>query len=190
MNLTRVRPPARTLLLASAVAAVMLIAGCGSPGTSSEGEDRSGTDAGAHIDPLDPAHLDASATATTAMQVILSWQPAVDGSKSDALARARPWLGGDLADAVDETTGPAPTLRPDREWAAWKQAGDALTASCTEAESTPAAPEGMRTLVIDVDCRQTVLHASGSSTTLPTQTWRTTVTHTDDGWRLTGFRYQ
>jgi len=48
----------------------------------------------------------------------------------------------------------------------------------------------MRTLVIDVTCTQSVLHASGQSTRLTPQTWRTTVTRTDDGWRLTDYRYQ
>ncbi|WP_430953211.1 hypothetical protein [Rhodococcus sp. 24CO] len=177
------------LLIAGLLTSTALLAGCSSSGDDSAGE-HGGSDDHVHIDPYDPAKLDATDTATTAMQVILSWQPAVDESKSDALRRARPWLGGDLATTVDNDNGGATGIRPDRDWAAWKESGDALTASCSKAESTPASPEGMRTVVIDVSCRQTVLHAAGSSTNLAAQTWRTTVTRIDDGWRLTDFRYQ
>ncbi|MFD4184050.1 hypothetical protein [Rhodococcus sp. NPDC058514] len=38
-------------------------------------------------------------------------------------------------------------------------------------------------------CTQTALHAAGSSTRLSPETWRTTVTRTDDGWRMTDYRY-
>ncbi|WP_245814079.1 hypothetical protein [Rhodococcus marinonascens] len=177
-----------TRLLISGVLSVgVVLAGCSSPETGSE---HVGSDDHVRIDPLDPTQLGAEDTATTAMGAILSWQPAVDESKSDALRRARPWLGGDLAVAVDQATGPAPTLRPDQEWLAWRESGAAVSASCTRADSTPAAPEGMRTVVIDVTCTQTVLHAAGSSTPRAPETWRTTATRTDDGWRLTGFRYQ
>lgn len=183
-------PLPKKFLIGAVIATTAVLAGCGaSSGDGGSGE-HGGSDDHVHIDPYDPAHLDDVGTATTAMQVILSWQPAVDESKSDALRRARPWLGGDLAAIVDNDNGAATGIRPDREWAAWKESGDALTASCTKAESTPAAPEGMRTVVIDVSCRQTVLHAAGSSTNLAAQTWRTTITRTDDGWRLTDYRYQ
>lgn len=180
----------KKVVIAGLLAATAVLAGCGSSnGNGGDGE-HGGSDDHAHIDPYDPAHLDEVGTATTAMEAILSWQPAVDESKSDALRRARPWLAGDLAATVDNDNGGATGIRPDRDWSAWKESGDALTASCTKAESTPAAPEGMRTVVIDVSCRQTVLHAAGSSTNLAAQTWRTTITRTDDGWRLTDFRYQ
>jgi len=36
------------------------------------------------------------------MQMILSWQPAVDESKTDALIRATPWLGGDLRAVAED----------------------------------------------------------------------------------------
>ncbi len=98
----------RKLLIAGAVSATLMLAGCGS---SSDEDEPMGSDDHAHIDPLDPAHLDADGTAATAMQAILSWQPAVDGSKSDALRRARPWLGGDLAATVDNDSGAATGLR-------------------------------------------------------------------------------
>lgn len=188
MNARSIRT-SKKLLIAGLAVTTAVLAGCGSSGGDGDSE-RIGSDDHAHIDPYDPTHLDEVGTATTAMQVILSWQPAVDESKSDALRRARPWLGGNLLATVDNDNGGVTGVRPDRDWAAWKESGDALTASCTKAESTPAAPEGMRTVVIDVSCRQTVLHAAGSSTNLAGQTWRTTVTRTENGWRLTDFRYQ
>lgn len=177
----------RTLAAAGALV-VVVPAGCGSSGDDAHVPE--GSDAHAHIDPLSPETLDADAAAITAMQTILSWQPAVDTGKADALARARPWFGGALLHTVDQDPAAASGVRPDREWIAWDESGDALTASCVRADSTPAAPEGMRTLVIDVTCTQTVLHASGSSTRRPPETWRTVVTHTDGGWRLTDYRYQ
>lgn len=176
--------------VAGLLSASFVLAGCGSSGDSSDDHASTGSDDHTAINPANPAELDADATATTAMQAILSWQPAVDTSKSDALVRARPWLGGDLLATVDSSGSTESGVRPDSEWLAWKASGDALTASCARADSTPAAPTGMRTVVIDVSCRQTVLHATGSSTKRSAETWRTTVTRTDDGWRLTDFRYQ
>lgn len=174
------------LLVAGILSTSLVLAGCGSSNDTTP----KGSDDHAVIDPLDPSELDANATAVTAMQAILSWQPAVDASKSDTLVRARPWLGGDLLATVDSDNGAASGVRPDSEWLAWKASGDALTASCVRADSTPAAPKGMRTVVVDVSCRQTVLHAAGSITNRSAETWRTTVTRTDAGWRLTDFRYQ
>jgi len=173
-----------TCLAAAAVVIAATVSGCGTDTPPRASDDH------VRIDPLNPADLDADRTATTAMGAILSWQPVIDASKADALRRARPWLGGDLAATVDHDDGSPSGVAPDREWLAWKQSGDAVTASCTRAASTPAAPEAMRTLVIDVSCRQTVLHATGSTTPRPPQTWRTTVTRTDNGWRVTEFRYQ
>ncbi len=173
----------RTFVLGAAALAAAL-SGCGTDSPPRATDDH------VRIDPLNPADLDAAGTATTALQAILSWQPAIDASKADALRRARPWLGGDLAGTVDNDDASPSGVSPHREWLAWKESGDAVTASCMRAASTPAAPQGMRTLVIDVSCRQTVLHATGSSTPRSPQTWRTTVTRTDNGWRLTDFRYQ
>ena len=189
MNEISTRRRFRIFAVIAAAAAGLAITSCSNQ--SSDGDSgHAGTDDHAVIDPLDPTALDAVATATTAMQTILSWQPAVDTSKSDALVRARPWLGGGLLATVEGDNTAQSGVRPDSEWLAWKESGDALTASCSKAESTPAAPSGMRTVVIDVSCRQTVLHAQGSSTNRSAETWRTTVTRTDDGWRLTDFRYQ
>ena len=168
---------------AAIAAAAVVLVGCG----SSDGEQH-GTDDHTQIDPAAPQVLDADGTAETSMQVILSWQPTTDAGKTDALRRATPWLGGDLLEVVDR---PAATgLRPDRDWEAWKSSGDVLTAACARADSTPAAPAGMRTLVIDVTCTQQVLYTTKTSTRLTPETWRTTVTRTDDGWRLTDYRYQ
>ncbi|MGW4482102.1 hypothetical protein [Rhodococcus triatomae] len=167
-------------------AATAALAGCS--GGSSDNTSHTGTDSHTAINPLAPHDLDANRTATTAMQTILSWQPAIDDSKADALVRATPWLGGDLLTTVED--GQRATVRPDREWQRWAAAKDALSASCVRSDTTPAAPDGMRTLVIDVTCRHTVLHATGQSTPLTPETWRTTVTRTDAGWRLTDYRFR
>lgn len=177
-----------TAAVALAAAAAIALAGCGSEGGNDSGGLHTGTDDHAVIDPLSPQEIDADQTAITAMQTILSWQPAVDESKSDALVRAKPWLGGELLTTAEENK--RATVRPDRDWQKWAAAKDALSASCVRSDTTPAAPAGMRTLVIDVTCRQTVLHATGQSTPRTPETWRTTVTRTDNGWRLTDFRYQ
>nr|ARX60607.1 putative membrane protein [Prescottella equi] len=174
-----------TAAVALTAATAIALAGCGS---DSDNAPHTGTDDHAAITPLSPQEIDADQTAITAMQTILSWQPAVDDSKGDVLVRAKPWLGGDLLAAAEE--GKSVSLRPDRDWQQWAADKDALTANCVRADTTPAAPAGMRTVVIDVTCRQTVLHASGQSTRLTPETWRTTVTRTDDGWRMTDYRFQ
>lgn len=169
-------------------AAAVTLAGCGSDTGTSDQHVHDGSDDHEVIEPLSPQQIDADQTAVTAMQMILSWQPAVDESKTDALIRATPWLGGDLRAVAED--GQRAEVRPDVDWQQWASSKDALTAACARSDSTPAAPSGMRTLVIDVTCTQSVLHASGQITRLTPQTWRTTVTRTDDGWRLTDYRYQ
>jgi hypothetical protein len=184
------RKPAGTRVLASVAAAVgiaVIVAGCGSspdPDPIPEG-----TDAHVQIDPLDPASLGPQQAAQTAMNAILSWQPAFDTSKTDALTRARPWLTVPLTETLDAPQTTA-QLRPDREWEAWARSGDTLTATCTPAADTPASPEGMRTVIVDLDCRQRVLHAAGTSTLRPVETWRATVISTPGGWRLSDFRFR
>lgn len=165
-------------------AAAVTLTGCGSNGE----QEHTGRDDHQMIDPRSPQEIDADQTAITAMQMILSWQPAVDTSKSDALVRAQRYLGGDLLSVAESDT--RADVRPDADWQQWASSKDALTATCARSDSTPAAPAGMRTLVIDVVCTQTVLHATGQSTRLTPEQWRTTVTRTDDGWRLTDYRFE
>lgn len=177
----------RITVAAMCTAAAVALAGCGSD-TTRDQHVHEGSDDHQVIEPLSPQQIDADQTAITAMQMILSWQPAIDESKADALIRATAYLGGDLL-AIAES-GTRAEVRPDADWQQWAASKDAVAATCVRADSTPAAPAGMRTLVIDVTCTQTVLHASGRSTRLTPQTWRTTTVRTDDGWRLTGYRYQ
>jgi hypothetical protein len=177
----------RVTVAAVCTAAAVALAGCGS-NTAEEHHVHQGSDDHQVIEPLSPQQIDADDTAITAMQMVLSWQPAIDESKSDALIRATPYLGGDLL-AVAES-GSRANVRPDPDWQQWAAAKDAVTAVCAHSDTTPAAPAGMRTVVIDVICTQTVLHASGRSTRLTPQLWRTTVTRTDHGWRLTDYRFQ
>jgi len=178
---------ARGTIAAVCTAAAIALAGCGSD-TAEEHHTHEGSDDHQMIEPLSPQQIDADDTAITAMQMILSWQPAIDESKTDALIRATPYLGGDLL-AVAES-GNRADVRPDADWQQWAAAKDAVTAVCAHSDTTPAAPAGMRTVVIDVICTQTVLHASGRSTRLAPQLWRTTTVRTDDGWRLTDYRFQ
>ncbi|WP_277371931.1 hypothetical protein [Rhodococcus rhodochrous] len=177
----------RVTIAAVCTAAAVAVAGCGSD-TAEEHHVHEGSDDHEVIEPLSPQQIDADDTAITAMQMILSWQPAIDESKADALVRATPYLGGDLL-AVAES-GNRADVRPDADWQQWAASKDAVAATCVRADSTPAAPAGMRTVVIDVICTQTVLHASGRSTRLTPQLWRTTTVRTDDGWRLTDYRFQ
>ncbi len=178
----------RVTVAAACLAAAVALAGCGSDTSSSDQHGHQGSDDHQVIEPLSPQQIDADDTAITAMQMILSWQPAIDDSKTDALIRATPYLGGDLL-AVAES-GTRAEVRPDADWQQWAAAKDAVTAVCAHSDTTPAAPAGMRTVVIDVICTQTVLHASGRSTRLTPQLWRTTTVRTDDGWRLTDYRFQ
>ncbi|MFL1596101.1 hypothetical protein NQ854_24725 [Rhodococcus ruber] len=169
-------------------AAAVAVAGCGSSDPAGEQHVHEGSDDHQVLKPLSPQQIDAEQTAITAMQMILSWQPAIDESKTDALLRATAYLGGDLLAVAD--SGTRAEVRPDPDWQQWAASKDAVAATCVRADSTPAAPAGMRTVVIDLTCTQTVLHASGRSTRLTPQTWRTTTVRTDDGWRLTDYRFQ
>lgn len=177
----------RALAAGITAAAVLAISGCeGSPDSEPIPE---GTDAHVLIDPLDPAGLDAPGAATTAMNAILSWQPAVDDSMADALARARPWITTPLIDTLDAPQSTT-ELRPDREWDAWAHSKDTVTATCWPVEAATAPPAGIRTVIVDLECRQRVLHADSSSTQLPVEPWRVTVVTTPDGWKLCQFRYR
>ncbi|WP_301850183.1 hypothetical protein [Rhodococcus pyridinivorans] len=178
----------RVSVAAVCLAAAVVLAGCGSDTSSSDRHGHQGSDAHEVIDPLSPQHLGADDTAITAMGMILSWQPAIDDSKADALIRARAYLGGDLL-AVAES-GTRADVRPDPDWQHWAESNDAVSAVCAHSDTTPTAPAGMRTVVIDVICTQTVLHATSRSTRLTPQLWRTTIVRTENGWRLTDYRFQ
>ncbi|MGW5300768.1 hypothetical protein ACWEQV_21220 [Rhodococcus aetherivorans] len=177
----------RITVAAVCTAAAVALAGCGNDTTDGQ-HVHEGSDDHQVIEPLSPQQTGADQTAITAMQMILSWQPALDESKTDALIRATAYLGGDLLAVAD--SGTHAEVRPDADWQQWAAAKDAVTAVCAHSDTTPAAPVGMRTVVIDVTCTQTVLHAGGRSTRLTPQTWRTTTVRTDDGWRLTDYRFQ
>ncbi|PND53991.1 hypothetical protein [Rhodococcus sp. ENV425] len=180
--------PTPITVAAVCTAAAVAVAGCGSSDPAGEQHVHEGSDDHQVLKPLSPQQIDAEQTAITAMQMILSWQPAIDESKTDALLRATAYLGGDLLAVAD--SGTRAEVRPDPDWQQWAASKDAVAATCVRADSTPAAPAGMRTVVIDLTCTQTVLHASGRSTRLTPQTWRTTTVRTDDGWRLTDYRFQ
>ena len=169
----------RTQALAVVLTAAVL-AGCSS-GAELASDDH------VHIDPLNPEHMAPEQVATTAMGAILSWKPAKDVSPTDAFRRAQRWLGGELRDSALVT---ASAVRPDPRWTAWRESGDVVSAACVRSDSTPNAPAGMRTVVIDVTCTQNVLHASGAITPLTPETWRVSVTSTGGGWLMTDYRFQ
>lgn len=178
----------RAPLASVCTAAAVALGGCGSSDPAGEPHTHQGSDDHHATEPLSPQQIDADQTAITAMGMILSWQPAIDESKTDALIRATAYLGGDLLAAAE--SGTRADVRPDADWQQWAASNDAVSAVCAHSDSTPAAPTGMRTVVIDVICTQAVLHTSGRSTGLTPQLWRTTVTRTDHGWRLTDYRFQ
>ena len=159
-------------------AAVMFLVLALSAGCSSH---RPATDADENIDPLKPSTMDATTVAVTAMQTILSWNPAVDASASDAFKRAAPWLTGHLATVAAE---PTTTVRPDPRWADWKAKGSSISATCAPPPAA-SATDGL----IDLVCTQHVLTPSAPVSNLPAELWRATVTHTSDGWRLSAYQY-
>lgn len=61
---------------------VAALAGCGRDTGTSDQHVHDGGDDHEVIEPLSPRQIDADQTAVTAMQMILSWQPAVDESKT------------------------------------------------------------------------------------------------------------
>src|SRR3546814_15487637 len=99
------------------------------------------------------------------------------------MARALPWLGGDLA--KEASMPPAEGIRPLPSWQLWKQSGDVISASATvEPEPVHSTPE-QQTWRVQV--RQTVLHADGSSTPYSHPTTSADREHTDSGWPLVSY---
>ncbi len=74
----------RVTVAAVCTAAAVAVAGCGSIDPAGEQHVYEGSDDHQVIEPLSPQQIDADDTAITAMQMILSWQPAIDESKTDA----------------------------------------------------------------------------------------------------------
>ncbi|MET9490023.1 hypothetical protein [Nocardia sp. NPDC006630] len=120
--------------------------------------------------------------AQQALTGMFSWQPAHDESAGAGLARAKPWLSGQLAASADM---PAATgIRPLAEWAQWRQDGDVVTATATTtAISAPAAGR----CLLKVALTQTVLHRDGTSSRWRVMDIDASTTDSPDGWRLDGF---
>lgn len=126
-----------------------------------------------------PAGASARVAAQTALAVMFGWRPAVESSPGAALARACPWLTGDLARDAD---APAATgLRPHPDWQAWRRSGDVVTATAEAEQAGECADESCS---LPVTVRQVVLHRDGSSTPYRTLQVVAVVHRTDHGWRL------
>lgn len=174
-------------VLAALAALVVVLAGC----SDSSGPDEptpgpsAGHDHGHELPGApDPATAGPDVVAAHALSMMFTWQPVTDPSSGEALRRAAPWLGGDLA-AAASSTQPAALERPDPRWAAWRRNGDVVTA--TADVDAGHIPDTRTTAVRLVTVRQRTLHADGDTTPLSPMRIDATLSHTDSGWRLTAF---
>ncbi|MEU3475867.1 hypothetical protein [Rhodococcus sp. NPDC006774] len=181
-----VRRPVAAVLAALA-ALTLILTGCG--GDTSPGAPEPSPSAGHDHDhelpgAPDPATAGPDVVAAQALSMMFTWQPVTDPSSGAALRRAAPWLGGDLATAATSTQTAGPQ-RPDPRWASWRRSGDVVTATAdVDAGHIPDTPT---TAVRLVTVRQQTLHADGTTTPLTPMRIEATISHTDDGWRLTAF---
>lgn len=187
MSERRSAPRSAAAVLAALVALMVTVAGCsGDTGSNapapvpSAGHDHDHQLPGAP----DPATAGPDVVAAQALSMMFTWQPVTDPSSGQALRRAAPWLGGDLAAAASSTQTATPE-RPDSRWASWRRSGDVVTATAdVDAGHIPDTPT---TTVRLVTVRQHTLHADGTTTPLTPMRIEATLSHTESGWRLTGF---
>ncbi|MFD5179429.1 hypothetical protein ACFWM1_26720 [Nocardia sp. NPDC058379] len=164
-----------------AVAVVLLglpLAGCSvdSPATDTPAP------TGSHSEGPTPETADAATAARMALSAMFSWQPSTDAGPGAALARALPWLTGDLAAAA--RTAPASGVRPLPEWVGWRDSGDIVSALV---EAQPPRTVGAESSVVAV-VTQLVVHRDGSATRYQRLHVTATVVNTAAGWRMTGYR--
>ncbi|MCX5042495.1 hypothetical protein OG921_04820 [Aldersonia sp. NBC_00410] len=192
----RPRPRARGLAtLAAATLAVLVLgatSGCGNdnptpaPPAASMVAGEQGNDAHTPLpDPLADVTSAPGRTAEQALAAMFSWQPATDPGPAAAVARALPYLGGQLAAAATVTLD-APLLPA--QWAAWSRSHDTITAAATTRDTDPRSTETATEATQVVDVRQIVLHANGQATPLPAMVAIAELDHTADGWRLVDYR--
>ncbi|ORM36223.1 hypothetical protein [Williamsia sp. 1135] len=131
-------------------------------------------------DPLDPQNADINATAEQALRTMFTWQPVSDSSPGDAVLRAQPWLGGELANASGRDT----SVRPPADWPAWQRSGDLVSASAVVIASVSTTDtKAVRTVQVD----QNVMRPTGDTVAYSSFTARAELTRTDNGWRVTGY---
>lgn len=185
------RAPRRAAALAAAgLAGALLLTACSSTGPPTEtpaATTRAGEGPPLHAEhpgAADPEAANALAAAAAALTEVFTWQPATEDSRGAALARARPWLSGDLADAVDHP-GPAPDPpRPDPDWARWAAQGTVVTATVTALATRQDGP-GAATVTAQVT--QTVL-GTGVAPAAKTFRAEASLTRTPRGWRVASYR--
>ncbi|WP_410874690.1 hypothetical protein [Nocardia sp. A7] len=134
-----------------------------------------------HIEGPTPADADPSTAVEMGLAVMFSWQPSrTDTNPVAALARAAPWLTGDLASAA---TGASATGQAPLEWAGWRDSNDIVTALV---ETKPTRLAEKTTVAATVT--QQVLHRDGSTTLYRRMEVTVTVTETPQGWRMSSYR--
>lgn len=131
-------------------------------------------------DPLAPDNATITAATEQAFRAMFTWQPVSDNSPGDAVLRARPWLGGELAD----TSGRDTNVRLPADWQAWRQSGDLITA--TAAVTDEVSTTGT-TAVRSVRVVQNVMRPTGETVPYAAFTARAELTRTDGGWRVTAY---
>ncbi len=183
------RRPRRSVAAALAAAATLavMLAGCstGDPGSSPAHAPSAGSDHGHAVSgPPDPATADPTVVAAQALSMMFTWQPVTDPSSGEAVRRAAPWLGGDLAAAASSTLTATPE-RPDPSWESWRRSGDVVTATADVDDGH--IPDTTSTAQRLITVRQKTLHADGDTTPLTPMRVQATLTRTDHGWRLTDY---
>ncbi|MEV6362161.1 hypothetical protein [Nocardia asteroides] len=114
---------------------------------------------------------------------MFSWQPRTDASPGAALARALPWLTGELATAAANTT-PTNGQRLLPEWARWRDSGDVVTALVETEQPRTVDAEAMVAAVVT----QLVLHPDGLVTRYQRLHVTATIVPNAAGWRMSSYR--
>lgn len=150
------------------------------PAQSTTSSDHGSDHDHAIADPLAPDSADIDATAEQALRTMFTWQPVSDTSPGDAVLRAQPWLGGQLAGASGRDT----SVRPPPDWQAWKRSGDLVSATAAVIDSLSTSDT---TAVRTVEVTQNVLRPTGDTARYATFTARAELARTENGWRVTGY---
>ncbi len=142
-----------------------------SPDSAAIGSDASH----AHSHPNGDSDVDD--VAERVVTLMFSWEPAVDASTADALARAVPWLAEPM---LSSARTPNPNLREDPGWASWRRAADIVTASVHVDGGATTSEAAHRYLTVT----QQVQHLNSATTPLSTVSVRADLIHTSGGWRV------
>ncbi|WP_327146826.1 hypothetical protein [Nocardia sp. NBC_01327] len=175
----------RTLVLVFALAVLVLLGGALITTTRHHPAQHASTPGGdGDYNLTDPTPHGAgpAVAAQQALMTMFSWQPSRDGSAGAGLARAKPWLSGQLAASAEMP--PATGIKPLTEWAQWRQGADVVTATAT---TTAISAPDIGRCVVKVALTQMVLHRDGSSNRWRVMDIDARTTDSPDGWRLEGF---